>query len=467
MKKNAIRILSLFLVVMTLVGAISLPVSAYSYPMNYTITYKTKSGKVLGTNSGTVDGAAETRNALRITSPSYAGYALSKSSDSVVTGSMISWNFPASNYVRHGTGSYTVYYEPAYTATVRFLYGDSGRSAAGNKTATGKKGDQYYISSPRITGYTPNKYSLTGYFPSGDVSDTVYYYENTYAIAYNANGGSGAPANQVKSHFTPLKLSTQKPRRTGYTFLGWSTSSTATTATYSPGDTYTNNGRVTLYAVWASKTYTISYDANGGGGAPGSQRKTHDIKILIPTVEPVRNGYTFLGWGVSKTSTSPTYQPGEWYYSNISRTLYAVWQKNAPTSYTVSYDANGGSGAPGSQTKTQDATLTLSSTKPTRSGYTFLGWATSASATSATYQPGDSYTANASVTLYAVWSCNHASTKTVWDTGCKWRKVCNNCGVTVSSGTTHGPYTYGDWVFYSGSQHSTARKPNFLPPMTS
>ena len=452
MKKVSIKVLSLFLVVMTLVGVASLPVSAsIGYPMNYTIYYKA-GGKILGQFSGSCDGTE--RNNVRVPSPSYAGYALSNYKDSTVTGSMISWNFPASNYVRHGTGSYTVYYEPAYTATVRFLYGDSGRSAAGDKTATGKKGDQYYISSPRITGYTPNKYSVTGYFPSGDVSDTVYYYENTYAIAYNANGGSGAPANQVKSHFTPLKLSTQKPRRTGYTFLGWSTSSTATTATYSPGDTYTNNGRVTLYAVWASKTYTISYDANGGGGAPGSQRKTHDIKILIPTVEPVRNGYTFLGWGVSKTSTSPTYQPGEWYYSNISRTLYAVWQKNAPTSYTVSYDANGGSGAPGSQTKTQDATLTLSSTKPTRSGYTFLGWATSASATSATYQPGGSYTANASVTLYAVWSCNHASTKTVWDTGCKWRKVCNNCGVTVSSGTTHGPYTYGDWVFYSGSQHS-------------
>lgn len=452
MKKVSIKVLSLFLVVMTLVGVASLPVSAsIGYPMNYTIYYKA-GGKILGQFSGSCDGTE--RNNVRVPSPSYAGYALSNYKDSTVTGSMISWNFPASNYVRHGTGSYTVYYEPAYTATVRFLYGDSGRSAAGDKTATGKKGDQYYISSPRITGYTPNKYSVTGYFPSGDVSDTVYYYENTYAIAYNANGGSGAPANQVKSHFTPLKLSTQKPRRTGYTFLGWSTSSTATTATYSPGDTYTNNGRVTLYAVWASKTYTISYDANGGGGAPGSQRKTHDIKILIPTVEPVRNGYTFLGWGVSKTSTSPTYQPGEWYYSNISRTLYAVWQKNTPTSYTVSYDANGGSGAPGSQTKTQDATLTLSSTKPTRSGYTFLGWATSASATSATYQPGGSYTANASVTLYAVWSCNHASTKTVWDTGCKWRKVCNNCGVTVSSGTTHGPYTYGDWVFYSGSQHS-------------
>ena len=451
MKKVSIKVLSLLLVVMTLVGVISLPVSAeIGYPMTYTIYYKV-GGKFLGQTSGSCD--ATRRNDVRVPSPSYDGYLISNYKDSTVTGSMINWSFPASNYVRHGTGSYTVYYEKAYTATVRYLYGTSGRSAAGNKTAIGKKGDQYYISSPRVTGYTPDKYSVTGYFPSGDVSDTVYYYENTYAISYNANGGSGAPANQVKSHFTPLKLSTQKPRRTGYTFLGWSTSSTATTATYSPGDTYTNNGRVTLYAVWSAKTYTISYNANGGSGAPDSQTKYHGVKLMIPSIEPTKSGYTFLGWGVSKTSTSPTYQPGEWYYSNISRTLYAVWQKNAPTSYTVSYDANGGSGAPSSQMKTKDVTLTLSSTKPTRSGYTFLGWATSASATSASYQPGGSYTANASVTLYAVWSCNHASTKTVWDTGCKWRKVCNNCGVTVSSGTTHGPYTYGDWVYYSGSQH--------------
>ena len=406
MKRNAIRILSLFLVVMTLVGVISLPVSAYSYPMNYTITYKTKSGKVLGTNSGTVDGAAETRNALRITSPSYAGYALSNYKDSTVTGSMISWNFPASNYVRHGTGSYTVYYEPAYTATVRFLYGDSGRSAAGDKTATGKKGDQYYISSPRITGYTPNKYSVTGYFPSGDVSDTVYYYENTYAIAYNANGGSGAPANQVKSHFTPLKLSTQKPRRTGYTFLGWSTSSTATTATYSPGDTYTNNGRVTLYAVWSAKTYSVNYNANGGSGAPVSQTKYHGLKLMIPSIEPTRSGYTFLGWGLTSSATVAAYQPGEAYYANASRTFYAVWEKNtppAPDVYTVRYNANGGFGAPSAQTKKQNITLVLSSVKPQRNGYAFCGWATTPTAAAPEYAPGDSYTEDKNITLYAVW----------------------------------------------------------------
>lgn len=75
----------------------------------------------------------------------------------------------------------------------------------------------------------------------------------------------------------------------------------------------------------------------------------------------------------------------------------------ALSSYTVSYNANGGSGAPSSQKKYYGKTLTLSSTKPTRSGYNFKGWASSSTAESAQYQPGGNYTANASVTLYAVW----------------------------------------------------------------
>ena len=459
MKKKAIRILSLFLVVMTLVGVISVPVSAaYSYPMNYTITYKTKSGTVLGTNSGTVDGAAETRNALRIISSSYAGYALSNLSDSTVTGSMISWSFPASNYVRHGTGSYTVYYEPAYTATVRYLYGTSGRTASGDKTATGKKGDQYYISSPRITGYTPNKVSVTGYFPSGNVSDTVYYYENTYTISYNANGGSGAPGSQTKAHFTPLKLSTQKPTRTGYTFLGWSTSASATTASYSPGATFSANGNTTLYAVWSTKTYSITFNANGGSGGPGSQTKTHGIKMLISRVEPTRSGYTFLGWSTSPSASSASYQPSEWYYANADRTFYAVWKKNAPATYTVLYDANGGSGAPGSQTKTENVTLTLSPVSPRRTGYTFKGWATNKFMPGAQYQPGGKYTANASVTLYALWECAHTSTEKKWTTGCAWKIVCKTCGATMSSGTTHGPYACGNWTYVNAAQHMRTKE---------
>lgn len=80
------------------------------------------------------------------------------------------------------------------------------------------------------------------------------------------------------------------------------------------------------------------------------------------------------------------------------------------TSYTVSYNANGGSGAPSSQTKWKDQTLTLSSTKPTRTGYTFKGWALSkADADSGTwyYQAGGTCGKNENLTLYATWEENY------------------------------------------------------------
>lgn len=461
MKKNAIRILSLFLVVMTLAGVISLPVSAYSYPMNYTITYKTKDGKTLGTNSGQVDAEATVREALRVTSPSYDGYVLSDSNDSVVTGKMISWHFPASNYVRHGSGSYTVYYEKACKMVVHYVYGASRRTATVDKTAYGKRGSSYTIYSPTISGYTPSKSVVSGNFSSESNSATVYYYESTYTISFNANGGSGAPSSITKKHFTNATLPTATPSRTGYTFKGWGTSSSTSYAAYQPGSTFYTNANTTLYAVWSARTYTISYNANGGSGGPGSQTKTHGIKMLISRVEPTRSGYTFLGWSTSPSASSASYQPGEWYYANADRTFYAVWKKNAPATYTVSYDANGGSGAPGSQTKTENVTLTLSPVSPRRTGYTFKGWATNKFMPGAQYQPGGKYTANASVTLYALWECAHTSTEKKWTTGCEWKTVCKNCGATISSGTTHGPYTYGDWEYYSTGQHKRVKECNY------
>lgn len=72
--------------------------------------------------------------------------------------------------------------------------------------------------------------------------------------------------------------------------------------------------------------------------------------------------------------------------------------------YTVSYNANGGSGAPSSQTKTYGTALTLSSTKPTRTGYTFSKWNTKSDGTGTSYSAGASYTANSALTLYAIWT---------------------------------------------------------------
>jgi uncharacterized repeat protein (TIGR02543 family) len=78
--------------------------------------------------------------------------------------------------------------------------------------------------------------------------------------------------------------------------------------------------------------------------------------------------------------------------------------KPTPNTYTVTYNANGGSVPPPPSTKTAGSTLWLHFWAPVRSGYTFLGWSTSASATTPTYKPGDYFTTDANTTLYAVWS---------------------------------------------------------------
>lgn len=228
--------------------------------------------------------------------------------------------------------------------------------------------------------------------------------KNTYTVSYNANGGSGAPASQTKTYGTALTLSSTKPTRSGYTFLGWSSSSTATSPSYYAGGTFSGNYGLTLYAVWEKipEKYTISYNANGGSGAPASQTKTENVSLTLSATVPTRKYYNFLGWSTSSSASSASYVPGDTYTANSAATLYAVWEY-APGTYIVRYNANGGSGAPSAQTKTGGITLTLSSVKPTRERYTFKGWSTSSTATTATYQPGGSYTADAGATLYAVW----------------------------------------------------------------
>ena len=74
--------------------------------------------------------------------------------------------------------------------------------------------------------------------------------KDSYTVSYNANGGTGAPANQTKWYGETLTLQAGKPTRTGYKFMGWATSATATVATYQPSGAYTTNGGTTLYAVW-------------------------------------------------------------------------------------------------------------------------------------------------------------------------------------------------------------------------
>lgn len=169
----------------------------------------------------------------------------------------------------------------------------------------------------------------TGISPSSISGSTTYVLPAVtwqWTVLYNANGGSGAPASQTKTYGSNLTLSSTKPTRTGHTFLGWSTSSTATSATYQPGGTYTSNSGATLYAVWKINTYTVSYNANGGSGAPGNQTKTYGSNLTLSSTKPTRTNYNFKGWSKDKSATSPTYSAGGVYTEDVAVTLYAVWE---------------------------------------------------------------------------------------------------------------------------------------------
>lgn len=161
--------------------------------------------------------------------------------------------------------------------------------------------------------------------------------------------------------------------------------------------TITVSGKYTLPArTWQ---WPVSYNANGGSGAPGSQTKTYGSNLTLSTTKPVRTGYIFRGWSTEKDG-AVVYQPGQVYKTNASLALYAVWEI---ITYKITYNANEGSNAPKIQIKNHGTSLVLSSDKPTRVNYNFVGWGMSPDSTTALYQPGDTYSKEENITLYAIW----------------------------------------------------------------
>lgn len=230
---------------------------------------------------------------------------------------------------------------------------------------------------------------------------TVTTNETDYTLSYNANGGSGAPSSQtgtgVGSYTFPI--SNAKPTRSGYTFLGWSLSSTATAASYQPGGSITLTASDILYAVWKANTYTVSYNANGGSGAPSNQTKTYGVTLTLSNTKPTRTGYTFSAWNTAQNGSGTSYAPGGSYTANAAVTLYAQWTVNT---YVVTFDAQGGSVTPASKSVTYGQPYG-SLPVPVRAGYRFDGWFTAA--TGGTQVTAETVvTVTAAQTLYAHWT---------------------------------------------------------------
>lgn len=154
-------------------------------------------------------------------------------------------------------------------------------------------------------------------------------------------------------------------------------------------------------------TYTIMYNANNGSGAPSSQTKVQNVDVTLSTTAPTRSGYQFAGWNTNANGSGTSYAAGAVYSENSNVTLYAQWKQV----FTITYNANSGSGAPSDQSKVQGDTITLSTNKPTKTGNTFTGWNTSSDGSGTSYAVGATYSADSSITLYAQWKPNVVTIK--------------------------------------------------------
>ena len=114
----------------------------------------------------------------------------------------------------------------------------------------------------------------------------------SYAVTYNANGGSGAPSAQTKWKDQNLTLSSIKPTRAGYTFQKWNTKADGSGTNYAAGATYSANAVVTLFAVWKVNTYAVTFNANAGSDTvtnmPGNQAKTYGVTLQLSKNVPER-----------------------------------------------------------------------------------------------------------------------------------------------------------------------------------
>ena len=169
-------------------------------------------------------------------------------------------------------------------------------------------------------------------------------------------------------------------------------------------------------------TYTATFYANGGTFSDGSTTWSKTIysgarnyfsQMGIPTL--TKSGCTADGWYMTNASGTVYRQ---YFDTGDATKFYAHWncsssggetgggENPTPTTYTVKYDANGGTGAPSNQTKKQGESLTISTAKPTKTGYTFTSWNTKKDGTGTKYDIGASYTVDADLTLYAQYKEN-------------------------------------------------------------
>ena len=239
-----------------------------------------------------------------------------------------------------------------------------------------------------------NSAIFTSFSPT---ENTIFYAQWTavvYNFTFNPEGGNNSPVAQNKTIGQVITLPSPGTK-TGYTFSGWSDGENSYPAN---SDYVVGAAGVNFEATWTPNVYSVLFDWQGGIGVEISSASytVGTGNLSLPTVGSVtKDGYTFAGW--SETAGGPAvanFQP------TANDILYAVWDDG---NYNLSLEEeNGNSAVARAVARTSATTLPT----PTRAGFTFQGWYTSAVGGDKIGDGGDSYTPGRSKSMYARWVQN-------------------------------------------------------------
>ncbi len=333
---------------------------------------------------------------VTILTPSRTGYAFN---GWAASGTVSGGTKNSSGYYTGGTvtlGSNVTFTAQWTRNTYTISYTLSGGSISGNPTSYNVDTATFTLKNPTRTGYAFSGWSGTGLSGSanksvtvakgstGNRSYTANWSPNTYAVSFNANGGSGGQSANVTATYDAAMpaISTTKPVRAGYTFAGWYDTSASSggaqyyTASCASARTWNKTANTTLYARWTPTAHTIIYDDGGGtftGKTTGYNVETADFTL---PATGTRTGYAFARWDVTGASgigitgngtTNVTVKKGT--YGNL--TAKAKWTINT---YHLSWSTSHGTHANRTSDFTvEDCPIAMMAATPD-AGYTFQGW---------------------------------------------------------------------------------------------
>ncbi|MEI9907912.1 MAG: InlB B-repeat-containing protein [Actinomycetota bacterium] len=249
----------------------------------------------------------------------------------------------------------------------------------------------------------------------------------TKTVTYNGNTSTGgtAPTVQTSPIGSSVTISANTFTKTGYDFVKWNTQAGGGGTDYSPSASYTIPGtNTTLYAIWAAHTYNITYNANGGTGAPSPATWTYGTPAASITGTPTKVGYVFLGWTTTINNAGTIVST---YSTAADVTVYALWSGT----YNITYDVNGatsGSYSPTTFTYGDTPTALNNGSAIAKTSYHFGGW------TTVLNNPGTIVTTNQTtgdITLHALWLPNSFN-------------VTYTAGTGVGTPPSQSPVAFGD-----------------------